>query len=713
MVADSAAADNTISFPDSASVSKLIVPKDGAPAAEFVSPDEILLRAPFSTQCRTRARWTFQIPLDLTKAKGIEFEIYSEDYSPFNGYSIYMNSGTGCYTGRYLPYIEGQWHKVTVLKQDFPRNEGNVAGWGKIKYFSIAMWKGVRRDSYIKFRNFKVIGCEPDVLVVRGDWSLSKNMNATDRSNRYPENSSEMLDGLLAMGVNATEISDLEIDESILKGTSVVVFPWNPRLPPAAIKALRKFSARGGKFFAFYSVPEGLNDLFEVKTSFFLVRKDAGAPFAGGIQKVGSGIQGQPDFVHRDDTCMSNVKLSQNCRSIAQWVLPDGKPIGVPALVKTPCGYYFGHTWGGPLRDSRALMRAVLADMVPSMRPMLEESEKAYIQSEISEAKWVASQKSRKGELRSISCHSAQGPDGYSWDESIRLIKENGLNCISPNVAWADRIFEEETKECVEACRKYGVKNALWKVCWRPYRDFKGKLPGRTQVKYSGAPADRWMCPSDPKNVASEVEMSLKLAKMGADILSLDYVRYPDGDSCFCAGCRELFEKKHGKVKNWPGDLRRNKDLAEKWTQFRCDNITAFVREVSRRVRAECPGVKIKVSVFHQTDTVREDIGQDWVNWCKDGLVDIIGPMNYYCGPSPLAYKGLLKQQLEAIKGSDVVIMPGIGLSVWPRDGHDAKRICEQINVIRGMGLNHYGIFELRSRAIGLLPMLKKGIMGK
>ena len=116
-VLNSVAADNIISFPDSASVSRLIVPKDGAPEAEFVSPDEILLRTPFSTQCKSRARWTFKIPLDLSRAKGIEFEIYSDDYSPYNGYSIYMNSGTGCYTGRYLPYAEGKWHKVTVLKQ--------------------------------------------------------------------------------------------------------------------------------------------------------------------------------------------------------------------------------------------------------------------------------------------------------------------------------------------------------------------------------------------------------------------------------------------------------------------------------------------------------------------------------------------------------------------------------------------------------------------
>jgi hypothetical protein len=87
--------------------------------------------------------------------------------------------------------------------------------------------------------------------------------------------------------------------------------------------------------------------------------------------------------------------------------------------------------------------------------------------------------------------------------------------------------------------------------------------------------------------------------------------------------------------------------------------------------------------------------------------------MNYYCGPSPLAYKGLLQQQLEAIKGTGVVLMPGIGLSVWPEDGHDAKRVCEQINVIRQMGLTHYGIFELRSRAIGILPSLKAGIMSR
>jgi hypothetical protein len=84
--------------------------------------------------------------------------------------------------------------------------------------------------------------------------------------------------------------------------------------------------------------------------------------------------------------------------------------------------------------------------------------------------------------------------------------------------------------------------------------------------------------------------------------------------------------------------------------------------------------------------------------------------MNYYTGPSVMAFKSLLKQQIRAVEGTKVELLPSIGLSVWQDTGHDAKLMCDRINAIREMGLVGFGVFEFRDRAIRLMPVLRAGI---
>ena len=106
-------------------------------------------------------------------------------------------------------------------------------------------------------------------------------------------------------------------------------------------------------------------------------------------------------------------------------------------------------------------------------------------------------------------------------------------------------------------------------------------------------------------------------------------------------------------------------------------------------------------------------VGQDWVAWCKEGLIDVISPMNYYTGDSIFAFKGLVRSQVDALRGTNVKVYPGIGVSCWKTTGHDARRACEQIEAIREAGLGGFGVFELDSRGIAVLPELKRGILSR
>ena len=79
-------------FPDAASVASNVTALSCAPAARFLAPGAIELPAPFSTYRQARAHWRFNFPVDMRRAKGIVFELYSEDFSQFSGFSIYFNT---------------------------------------------------------------------------------------------------------------------------------------------------------------------------------------------------------------------------------------------------------------------------------------------------------------------------------------------------------------------------------------------------------------------------------------------------------------------------------------------------------------------------------------------------------------------------------------------------------------------------------------------
>ena len=102
----------------------------------------------------------------------------------------------------------------------------------------------------------------------------------------------------------------------------------------------------------------------------------------------------------------------------------------------------------------------------------------------------------------------------------------------------------------------------------------------------------RWLCPSHPANQQLEIDAMVELAKKGADGVHFDYIRYPGGESCFCAGCRARFEAALGHaVTNWPGAVYGAKaTLKREWTRFRTGNISRVVETVATRVRREAPG---------------------------------------------------------------------------------------------------------------------------
>jgi uncharacterized lipoprotein YddW (UPF0748 family) len=239
----------------------------------------------------------------------------------------------------------------------------------------------------------------------------------------------------------------------------------------------------------------------------------------------------------------------------------------------------------------------------------------------------------------------------------------------------------------------------------------KMKAQGRTQVSYDGSSNDRWLCPSHPDNQKLEIESMLEVArKYDVDGLHFDYIRYPGRNGCFCKGCRLRFERAIGRrVNNWPGDVRNDDSLHEKWLDFRRRQITAVVAAVAHRANQVRPGVKISAAVFRNWTIDRDSVGQDWKSWCDLGYLDFVCPMDYTASSSH--FQRMAEQQFSW--AGKVPCYPGIGLSVWS-DSTDICKLIEQINITRQLGTGGFTIFNYEpTEANEVLPLLGKGITRK
>jgi uncharacterized lipoprotein YddW (UPF0748 family) len=135
--------------------------------------------------------------------------------------------------------------------------------------------------------------------------------------------------------------------------------------------------------------------------------------------------------------------------------------------------------------------------------------------------------------------------------------------------------------------------------------------------------------------------------KYEVDGIHFDYIRYPDGDHCFCTGCRERFERSAGvRFKSWPHDALPGGALQPQWIEWRRGNITAVVKGVSQQARAVKPGIKISAAVFPNWDRDRDSIGQDWTLWCEKGYLDFVCPMDYTTSTAALEKHGRAAGQM-------------------------------------------------------------------
>lgn len=339
---------------------------------------------------------------------------------------------------------------------------------------------------------------------------------------------------------------------------------------------------------------------------------------------------------------------------------------------------------------------------------------------------YCLAQRGAAGEFRATWCHPVTGLAGQTWDQTAAWLKRNGIDHLILNAlhgasaGYPSQVVPTDASlppgstafaDCVAACRKHGIQLHVWITNYQPHghapKQFieRLKAEGRLQVDNRGNPADQ-LCPSDDRNVALQRDMMVEAARLdGVAGIHFDYIRYPSGDTCYCATCRRKFEALVGQaLPEWPQEVLSRGPLRDRWLQFRCDNITRLVREVRAEVKKVAPRCLVSAAVFSNYPQCRDDVGQDWKLWVQEGLLDFVCPMDYTGSDAEFASK--VRSQLEVV-GGRIPCYPGIGLL----DHQSPADAVRQIRLTRELKTGGFVIWSIYPQYADTYPLLGAGVL--
>ncbi len=569
--------------------------------------------------------------------------------------------------------------------------------------------------------------------------------------------------------------SKLFIDE--MEKYNVIIFPYSSVFPRNIYSEVSKYIDNGGKLIVFYSNDAKLANKMKLNLHGY-VADPTSSKWQSMVFK--DGYQGFPKVVNQNSRNLKPVFPKKESETVAYWHDIDGAKSQIPAVVKTPYGFWVSHVLvsGGSSNgiEQKKLFKAMLLN---SGVGSLDDFEKGEIQSILNqyplpnqkEQKKLFNSNSARAALKGLQLrrnliegylkdnnislaklqivlyrddiktlygtlysssdfimrgvwdHYATGLYSGDWNLTAKSLSEAKITDVFINAVWPTKchyksfvypesdtfkIHGDQIAQAVKACKPYGIKVHVWKVCWNADDKNvellkKAGLYKYLQRDYNGNIVN-WLCPSVKENVDWELgQIEEIVRKYDIDGIHLDYIRYNNSDVCYCDYCRKGFERTLGKsVKNWPEDVRKG-ILKEEYQKFRANLISSFVSKVFKTVKGMDSSVKVSAAVFGSYPSCYYSVGQDWPSWVKNGYLDFIVPMNYFNTVEEL--DKFIGRQIDSI-GTDKLIS-GVGFS----SGYTKLSTVEtmkQLHFLQSKGIKGYVLFDLNKRLEdNVFPLLK------
>lgn len=187
------------------------------------------------------------------------------------------------------------------------------------------------------------------------------------------------------------------------------------------------------------------------------------------------------------------------------------------------------------------------------------------------------------------------------------------------------------------------------------------------------------------------------------DGVHLDYIRYPFQDP--------QADRSHGygEVSRWqfhrltgvdpvtltpsahpqltPSQAAAQQVLWQRWTDFRQQQVTEFVAQVSTTLHHQRPDLVISAAVYAQSAAERrERIQQDWESWARAGDLDWVVLMSY--AETAPDFEGLVRPWLGVDSLGPALVIPGIRLL-----NLSASTLADQIQITRDWPTPGYALF--------------------
>lgn len=491
----------TLDYPDDAAARAAWKPIEKTPPVEMAELDgrkTLKLPCNFTGVKTDRVYWDLSTRLDLTFARGVQFQVYCTDLTPINYCTLYLHSGKGWYSAHFSPSESEKWTTCTLRKSEF-RTEDAPGGWGGVDTIRISVWRGGQTDSSVYLRDFSILGGRGEVALLRAE-ALARNNPAEAKS--ALELAEEMGARLESLGVDYSDVSDLDLSAAALMGKTLVILPHNPQLSDAAAEVLAKYLQGGGKMLCFYALPNRLAPVVGIEPGTFMRQKHDGQ-FACIRPADKSSISGLPAATEQNSwNIMAARPMEGRGRVTAWWYDRDGNSTNLPAIVESNNCMVMTHVMlaDHPGGKSRLLM-AMMGRLVPELwrqvaqarveqigrvgpykdladarrrtgllkglqlsavnkmdeAETLEADAKSLISNnQFAEAVETArkaneavvtaccmARKAAPNEYRAFWCHSAFGVQGMEWDAAVKLLADNGFNVILPNMLWGGCAFFE------------------------------------------------------------------------------------------------------------------------------------------------------------------------------------------------------------------------------------------------------------------------------
>ncbi|NOY82905.1 MAG: family 10 glycosylhydrolase [Kiritimatiellaeota bacterium] len=269
----------------------------------------------------------------------------------------------------------------------------------------------------------------------------------------------------------------------------------------------------------------------------------------------------------------------------------------------------------------------------------------------------------------------------------------------------------------MSAAKQNGISLHLWRNLFNlgdapPDVIARMKQARRLVTTASGASV-KFLCPVNPLNQRAEVDATIELLKkFRPEGVHFDYLRVPNWPPtyCYCDCCRTRFEKAIGtKIDPWPGAVLKGK-LAETYRHWQTQQLTDFLRNLSKSIRGVDPKVKISAAIFGWPKP-REQVGQDSDTWLKEGLLDFPVFMDYTENDPYFASLVKLQAPLPGSKTPTCVAIGAFSHAAW---FESPVQLIDQILLTRQQGAKGFVVYHLTPTLLNnFLPALSAGVTSK